>query len=173
MAPHFSSGKISICFFSKWNLGSYKTQTVNFKPMLCRYLHSNMLKTLIFFNIWRKNLKIQKWSSEIMSRLQKFSENNFKWWGLWCWKNHVHISSGYENICIWSSRRLLKTTLYRKMKIHFGIWSWSSKVHFFCCCFFKKRPNFTTFYSNISKWTWVMKDLITRCEKEFNSSLSV
>ena len=111
MAPHFSSGKISIWFFSKWILGSYKTQTVNFKPMLCRYLHSNMLKTLMFFNIWRKNLKIQKWSSEIMSRLQKFSENNFKWWGLWCWKNHVHISSGYENICIWSSRRLLKTTL--------------------------------------------------------------
>ena len=112
MAPHFSSGKISIWFFSKWILGSYKTQTVNFKPMLCKYLHSNMLKTLMFFNIWRKNLKIQKWSSEIMSRLQKFSENNFKWWGLWCWKNHVHISSGYENICIWSSRRLLKTTLY-------------------------------------------------------------
>ena len=112
MAPHFSSGKISIWFFSKWILGSYKTQTVNFKPILCKYLHSNMLKTLMFFNIWRKNLKIQKWSSEIMSRLQKFSENNFKSWGLWCWKNHVHISSGYENICIWSSRRLLKTTLY-------------------------------------------------------------
>ena len=113
MAPRFSSGKISIWFFSKWILGSYKTQTVNFKPMLCRYIHSNMLKTLMFFDIWRKNLKIQKWSSEIMSRLQKFSENNFKWWGLWCWTNHVHISSGYENICIWSSRRLLKTTLYR------------------------------------------------------------
>ena len=114
MAPRFSSGKISIWFFSKCILGSYKTQTVNFKPMLCRYIHSNMLKTLMFFNIWRKNLKIQKWSSEIMSRLQKFSENNFKWWGLWCWTNHVHISSGYENICIWSSRRLLKTTLYRR-----------------------------------------------------------
>ena len=54
----------------------------------------------MFFKIWRKNLKIQKWSSEIMSRLQKFSENNFKWWGLWCWTNHVHISSGYENIFI-------------------------------------------------------------------------
>ena len=53
----------------------------------------------------------------------KFSENNFKWWGLWCWKNHVHISSGYENICIWSSRRLLKTTLYcreKKKKMVFG-----------------------------------------------------
>ena len=59
------------------------------------------------------------------------------------------------------------------MKIHFGIWSWSSKVQFFCCCFFKKRQNFTTFYSNISKWTWVMKDLITGGEKEFNSSLGV
>ena len=54
MAPRFSSGKISIWCFSKWILGSYKTQTVNFKPMLCRYIHSNMLKTLMFFNIIMK-----------------------------------------------------------------------------------------------------------------------
>ena len=30
-------------------------------------------------------------------------------------KNHVHISFGYKNICTWSSRRLLKTTLYNSL----------------------------------------------------------
>ena len=100
--PHvLVAARLAFGFFSKWILGSYKTQTVNFKPMLCKYIHSNMLKTLMFFNIWRKNLKIQKWSSKNYVTLTKIQWKQLQMMGfmmlkkscsylIWLWK-YLHL----------------------------------------------------------------------------------